>query len=437
MTKRLGCLWLVLLICSAVSPFAYGSSELDQLLGESLVSSVTVRLEFPAGKVIHESIAERISQSIEKVAEKVLVGQEISLVKKTEAEVAQLMKAVFDKVFWGYQVTDVDLVFGKNTFILIDLRPTSILIEEVGVDLQIRGVNQQIVEVVAKEVESLEKRIEQILLGLPVDALIWASDLTEPLIYHLVKWQLPGFQPKIDLKIGSKIDVNLTLVPDGQLVEEIELNLITRSLPRIVTTALEKRLERELIIFQGMPVELLEKFQEQILELIEEKIINSNQRNRYIYLNQPPKLRIAPVTQLTLVVDWIDYRFDILGEVVIGSEGFLPALTLSLGKDLGPNTIIKLANQMTLDDLLGTLSLGLEHSLGAGFSTKFAYKFKESEIDAALDWQRSKYGLTIAQTYPGEAKETKLSLNYYPELWTKLSLVYQNSSFWLSLEKAL
>lgn len=437
MIKRLGCLWLVILVClTAISPFAYGNSEIEQIWGSPLVSSITVRLEFPEGNTIHQDIIERITQSIEKVAEKILVGQEISLVKQTGTEVSQLLKAIFNKVLWGYQVMDVNLVFGENTFILIDLQPTSILIEDVEVDLEIRGINEQIDKIIAAEVELIEDKIKSVLLGLPIDALIWASDLFEPLILQFVKWQLPGFQPTIDLELGSEIAVNLTLVPKGQLVEEIEIDLITQSLPRIVTKALEKRLEDELQIFQGMPLQLLENYQGRIVSMIEE-LISDDKRNRYIYLNQPPKLEIAPATQLVLDVDWIDYHLDFLGEVTIGYQKFEPAFLLSLGKNLGTNTTIKLENRITLDNLLGALSLVFEQSMGAGLTTKFAYRFKNSEIDAALDWKRNKFGLTIAQIYPGEVKDTQISLNYYPELSTKLSFVYQNSSLWLSLQKSL
>ncbi len=437
MNKLKGCLWVVVIILlTTISPLAYGSSNFSAEDGNKIVSSVDVRLEFPEKKEIYSDIEERIANSIQKVARTILAGQKVSLIKQNRNEITHVMKAVFDKVLWGYQVTDIDLIVGEKTYILVELAPTSILIEKVKVDLQIQGVNDKIVEVVNEELEMVSNEITEVMLGLPVDSLHWSSDVIKPILYHLVKWQLPGFEPTIDLGIGKEITVDLKLVPTGELIKDIQIDIVTQSLPRIFSNALEKRIELELKIFEGLPVALLDKYQDKVIEIVDQAIYN-NGRNEFVYLNDRPQMDVGSVTNLTIDVDWIDYKMEFLGEVSVGVNAPGPALYLSLGKRLGTDTVLQLQNKITLDRLLGTVSIDLEHNFGANFVANVGYNLNDSKINARLDWRKGKFGATLNQTYPGDFRDSRISINYYLRPYTKLSLTHQNKNIWLSIQQSL
>ncbi|AZR73974.1 hypothetical protein BBF96_11580 [Anoxybacter fermentans] len=430
MNKRKGCLWLVIVfLITTISPLAYAKDI-------QLVNSVVVYLEFPSGNELHPKIAKRIKESILKVANKVLVGQEIIVIKKTRDEICQIMKTVFNRVLKGYRVIDVSLIVGEKTIIFLKLEPTSILVEKVNLNLKLRGINDRIVRAVDREIAAIVQDVENFMVGLPIESLVWASDVIEPLLHRLIQWQLPGFESTVKLDIGSEIKVDLTLIPKGQLVNDIQLDLKTDSLPQLLVILLEESIEEKLAVFEGIPVEFLEKYRDRLIQAIEDEI-DKRGWSKFIYLNSKPEVRIGSTTHLTLNVDWIDYQIDFIGELNIGINAPEPALHLSLGKKVGPDTMLKLRDQIILNKLSGIFSVRLEHYLGAGLSTAIEYRIQESRWNAALDWRKDNFGFTFSQNLPGEIKSFRLACNFYPGPYTRTSLVYQNNHLWLSLQQRL
>lgn len=431
MDKRKGCLWLMILfLIFTISPLAYAGESQPQ------VQSVMVQAKFPKGKEVHSTIEKRICESFEKVANKLLVGQEVMVIQKTRKEISEVMKTVFNRVLKGFEVTDVGMVVGEQTAILIQLQPTSLLIEEVDLELHLIGLSKQIVQVVDQELRSINRVMENVLIGLPVDALGWADDLIEPMLIQVIRWQLPGFDPEIDLEMGTKIKVDLTLRPEGELVQDIQVDVRTHSLPQMLVNPLEEKIEDKLGVFYGLPVKLLDKYQDRVITIIEDQIQESRWSN-YVYLTDKPEIQLGKTTDLALNIDWFDYQIDFIGELNIAHDAPDPALHVALSRMVWPLTKLELKSKITLNRLIGNWSLGLEHQWNEQLTSKVAYQIQDANWLGEIDWKQSSYGVTVSQSIPGRIGNTKLAVNYYPRLNTKLSLVQENQRLWISLQQRL
>lgn len=433
MNKRKGCLWLLVLAIAitAISPLAYANDR-------KVVNTVSIQLKVTGGPDIHPTIEERIKESILKVASHLLVGQEVGVVQASEREIGQVVKTVFNTVLRGYKINEVQMVAGEKTVILFVLQPTSLLIESVELNLQLQNLNDTISQVIDSQLAGVRKQVEEMLIGLPIDALIWADDVIEPLLYRLVKTHAPGFEPKIDLTIDRQMKVNLSLKPVGQLVEEIQIDLRTNSLPQLLTRPLERMAEAEAAPFIGLPVEFLRKYEDRLSDAVEDAL-HQNKWGKHVYLSQKPVLTVGPATHLQLDAEWIDYQVDFVGELNLGKWAPKPgpALHLSLGKRFGRTTMVKLKDTMTLDHLLGTWSVVLAKEFPAGFTAEMEYRFRQADWKTSLDWRKDSYGITMTQQVPGEFKDFQVSLNYYPAANTQVSLNSGRNGLWISLQQVL
>lgn len=426
---------LVIALVLAISPFSFAEMNYS-LDNDQTVSSVKIQLIFPDGKDINSMIKNRIVGSLEKVAENVIEGQKLFVINQTRDEILLILQTVFDRIFLGYELADIGMVVDEQTVIFLTLEPANTLIEKVNVDLQIKDVSDTITQVVDQEILVIQEKLAETLLWLPVESFNWAQNIVEPLLYNFIVLELPGFEPNLDFTIGSEVNVNLTLKPQGRLVDKINVNLETHSIPRVLIFVLEERIERELELFKGLPIELLEKHQTRLIQAIEDAIYRDG-RSKFVYLNGKPEIDFGSTTNLTLAVDWIDYKVEFIGELNLGANSPEHVLSLSLGKQLGPNLLFQLEDRLTISSFSNSLSLGLEYSLGAGFTTITNYRLFENELNAAIDWRQGSFGFTFAQTYSSNLHQSRLSLNYYPGFYNQISLVGENDRIWLSFQQTL
>jgi hypothetical protein len=238
----------------------------------------------------------------------------------------------------------------------------------------------------------------------------------------------------VNLNLGTVIRADLTLTPEVPLVNDIQVNLQTQSLPRLIIEPLEARLEAELALFHGLPVRFLEKYQDRVLAEVE-KALQDQGWGKYIYLSQKPKLVIGSTTSLDLHVEWIDYQIEMIGEVSLGLNAPSPAFYLSLGKRLGTRTIFKVQDVFTFQRPTGTLSVSLERRLSDAFTAKVQYGIRDANWRATLDWRKNRYGITFSQPVPGGMGDGQVSLHYALATHSEVSLVYEKENLWVTLRQ--
>ncbi|MCK4260060.1 MAG: hypothetical protein KAX49_13865 [Halanaerobiales bacterium] len=432
MGKRKGCLWLIIaIIFTAISPLAYASEG-------QVVQSVVVHLKDSEENVIHPRIKDRIESSITKVAEKVLINQEIAVIKKNRKEISQLIKSVFEKVLVGYIVIDFGFIVGEETGMIVELKPTSTLIEEVNLDLEILKIDERIVQIVDKEIAVIKKNIENYLLGFPIESLIWADDIIKPLIENLIEWQLPGFAATLEIEIGSTIKVGLVLEPVGKLVRDIQVEVNTHSFPRLLILPIQEHIEESLAIFQGLPVEFLNKYKDRLTDAAYGVIDGSNWA-RNLYWNSEPEIIFDTVTHLYLDVNWIDSQIDFKGELNLGLRRLRlqPVFELYFGKIVGPHTMVSLKDRIILDKWKNDWSLGLEYYLNSNWTIATEYQIQDFQWKGIVDWHNSQYGITVSKIFSGNIDDFRLAFNYYYKSDTQISLIYEDDNAWISLQQGL
>ena len=90
-----------------------------------------------AGKIL----LNRMTSSIQVVAEQLLLEREIKQISASQADYADLLQEVADRVLTGYQVEKVDLIIGPTTKVSILLSPWGKVIENVQVDIRFSDVD--------------------------------------------------------------------------------------------------------------------------------------------------------------------------------------------------------------------------------------------------------------------------------------------------------
>ena len=307
-------------------------------------------------------------------------------------------------------------------------------IEKIDINIQITGVDDRINGMIKDELTTIDSYLEKIVVNRPIHSIILASNLYEPILERMFRWKLPGFKAQVEMEAGSHLKIDTKLIPQGQLIEDIQLKLNSNSIPNFVLFSLEKMIESKLAIFYGMPVEFVDIYESYLLTTIR-KEIKSQGLDDYIYLKGEPKLSTGQTTDLDMQLELSNYKIDLRSKLRIKKDSLSPAFNLSVGRVINSKLMLRLEDELILTPLDNNLSFGLDYSFNPQLKGSIDYRLQDSDLELAVNWRKDRYGLSLSQAYPGKnLKDIKIGVDYYPGVNSRISLFHQDNNTWLTLE---
>jgi hypothetical protein len=217
------------------------------------VNSVEVQLNISGN--IYQGLQERIEYSINRVGEKLLISQPVSLLETNKDTVRQTIQNVVSKVLTGFRTEDVDVFLGEHTKIIIQLTPLPPFIT--GIDLEeTTETTAEMAGFAVKAVRKVETELNTIFVGLPVEAVPWADSIFSLVINYLVE--------RDTITPGNETEIKLVLTPLEPLVTEIAVNYSSTNLPVWLVRGKAKEYQKKFGILKGTPVDFLIHYKPQI-----------------------------------------------------------------------------------------------------------------------------------------------------------------------------
>lgn len=84
-----------------------------------------------------------MSSSMQVVADQLFIDKDTAMIAAAGEDYARLLTEIGDRVFTGYELTDVKLDVGETTQVKLYARPWNKVIEKPLIDLQFSGVEPQ------------------------------------------------------------------------------------------------------------------------------------------------------------------------------------------------------------------------------------------------------------------------------------------------------
>jgi hypothetical protein len=197
--------------------------------------------------------------SVATVSEQVMLGRTVGEVASRKGYYEKIIYDVFDRVLSGYTVQQVSIIPGVQTRVNVEIKPWGPVVRRVVLHVDLPGMDPAVAAMVKQDMGDIAGKLNDELLGLPVDAVDWAGGLSKLMVRDWLNEQLPEFRASMDITGGTCIQVHLILSPVGPIVQDTAISLRSKSIPNILLAEVKPAVEDTAKMLNGLPVAYVER----------------------------------------------------------------------------------------------------------------------------------------------------------------------------------
>lgn len=311
-----------MLLCLLFLPASAKASE--QVI-EKITVSITGDQAPPA------RIMKRMSASVGTVGEQMLVGRTVDDVEGGKTSYERLIQEIFDRVLIGYSVERVRLVPGKATAIEIGIAPWGEVVRDVSLEVNYGNLSPELQELVAKDMGNLEEKVNEVLVGLPIDAVDWAGGVSKIVIREALVSALPEFNANFDIIPGPHTVMKLSLAPLGPTVQDVHIVLRSQTIPNVFLFAVRPTIEQSARSLVGLPVTFIERHRTYFTAKLEASAMQHSIATSY-GLRIIPSVNPGVDTEITLNAETQRYKMSLEGYMDMGRPAENTSFRFHAGK---------------------------------------------------------------------------------------------------------
>lgn len=393
---------------------------------ESISVNVTSREASPPARV-----AKRMENSVKTIGEQILLGRNIADVTAARANYEKLVKEVFDRVLVGYTVSQVEIVLGSGTQINVQITPWGDIIREVSLEIDFGGISPEYRQLIERDIGNIEDTVNSVLVGLPIDAVDWASGIAKSLIRELLAAQLPEFRATFDVVSGPKTTIRLSLLPVGPIVQNTLVSLHSNTIPNILLLEARPAVEETVKSLRGLPVAFVERNR----QFITDKIRNVTEQHaiakRY-GLTVKPVITAGTDTRIVVETETNKYKIWLEGYLDMGKTEDNASAKLHVGQNISENDELFVETLFIPSTVSWRFSPGWAHRLGS--STEAGIKYNATQKGGSLWMQQnvsSKWSLRLERVPASDYNE--LGVRYKIHEFISAEYIFTSEDKWLRL----
>lgn len=372
-----------------------------------------------------------MSESVKTIGEHLLLGRSTIEVAERREYYANLVREVFDRVLVGYTVEKVELDPGTRTRIRIYLSPWGETVRSVAVKVDYSGIAPEALGLVKADMGKMETEIQAALVGLPLDAVDWASGVTRELIRELLYRQLPEFHFSLDVETGRDTTVRLSLFPTGQLVREVKVSLRSTTIPNLLLVHARPAVEVQAQSMRGLPVAYVERR----LSYFTERVRLATQNDPLIHqfgLKTMPLVRPGVDTEVAVSVEAEKYRITAEVLLDVGRDKENISGKAHIGRRWGAREEIFLEIKIMPGSMTWQTMPGWGHQFGADTRAGVRYRTNDREWVAWLEQGMGGRWSLRAERWPN-LDRNEVGIRYKLHDFLSAELVLTNDANWLRL----
>jgi hypothetical protein len=323
------------------------------------VQRVDVRLTVEGGEP-HPLVVQRILQSIESAAGRLLLGRDSELVARESGVLAGVLREVADRVVTGYRVTALGFEAGATTVVAARLAPLEPVLRRVPVVVAVSAVHADAEPLVRAALEPVIPELARLAANLPAGAIEWAGPLLEGEIAGLVGRAAPGFTGTGRVEAAPVPRVAVTVSPrDARIVRGIGVRFRSGSIPYILLDPYAPQIASMAEPVRGLPVAFAAARRAELEALIAARLAAYEPVRQYAVIARPT-LQVAEATFVLVQADSTLYRGRVEARLNFGSQAPPADVRVQIGRAFGS---LEPYVQLTLTPS----TLGLQWAVGARF----------------------------------------------------------------------
>lgn len=392
------------------------------------IAQVTVQVVDTQGGT-SQLLLGKMSSSMQVVADQLFVDKDSEKIAAAQADYVRLLQEIGDRVFTGYELTDVRLAVGTQTQLVLYARPWSSVIERPVIDLQFSGVEPQTAQLLEQRIPQLEKQLAQTISGASTDASDWAGGVLRKLVREEIARELPEFKAAVDvMQENNKTVVQVVIYPVGQLVRNVRYELRSEAIPNILLMQLKYKYQRECDKLRGLPVGYVQRHREELEEQLAAKLMAEPEIKNY---------QLQPVVQLTpgadlgvnIMLNSHEYKIWFEGYGDIGRASDNLSGKAHIGKYISPRDEIFGEAEVILDDVQWRFGAGFAREWGKS-SWSYVRRMPVGDNDYRLEYNLSPKWRLRAEHFSGEDRN-EFGVRYRIHEFLSAEYVYGGDEFYL------
>nr|WP_320147982.1 hypothetical protein [uncultured Anaeromusa sp.] len=399
---------------------------------EPVISQTIVVVSDDKGQPLPSRLALRIQASVHAVAEQVLQGRPVAVVEPKRAAYERMVCEVFDRILIGYSVETASISLGEETTISLRLTPWGDVVETTDLLWDNSGFPPQGREALRPKVETLKKVVDEVLLGMPIDAADWGAGLVRTVVREWFEDQLPEFRPDVEVAVSKKTQVKLTMTPQAPLVQALKVTLRSRSLPNVLLYSVQKDLEQESQGWLQLPVSFVARHEKALAEQLLAKAATHSWVKQMGLQMHLIEVRAGPTTEVVLDAESRYYRMFAEGYLDMGKKNEATRVRLHAGWKATPQGELFVEGDFFPNDVKNRWYSGLGWQVSSQTEAGVKYKFQDGE---KIIWMRQQLGgpWSLRLERYEDKHDSELGVRYRLHEFLSAEYVLTNEERWLRL----
>lgn len=373
----------------------------------------------------------KMSDSMQLVAQQLLLERDTEAILPARQEYATLLSDIADRVLTGYFLQRTELIIDKHSELVFQIRPWNKSIQNVEVDLQFSGLEQQTSELLESKLPTLKNQLRNAISGASVDASDWADSVLRKMVRQQVEEVLPEFKVAVDLlNEDNKTVVQVIVYPVGQLIRNVDYSMRSDAIPNILLMQLKSKYADECNKLRGLPVQYVERQKQEIEEFLLAKL---RKEPEIIEYQLQPVVTVTPDADLGVEIliasDKYKIWFEGYGDIGRGEENL--SGKAHFGKFVSQNEEVFGEMEVVLDDVEWNFGVGYTRYWGkSGWS--YVRRMPDGDNNYRLEYYLDPKWRLRAEHFSGNDRN-EYGVRYRIHEFLSAEYVYGGDEFYLRI----
>jgi hypothetical protein len=376
-------------------------------------------------------IGKRMSASVGTVGEQMLVGRKIGEVVSNKSVYEKLIQEIFDRVLVGYSVQSVALTPASRTMLTVTIAPWGEVVREVALEVNYGAIAPELVDLVKKDMGSVEEEVNEVLVGLPIEAVDWAGGVSKIVIRELLTSRLPEFDANFDVIPGARTVVKLSLSTKGPTVQDVHVSLRSHTIPNLLLMAVRPTVDESGNTLVGLPVAFIERHREYFTARLAQNAAQHPIAKNY-GLHLTPLIIAGSDTEIILEAETDKYKVWIEGNMDMGRKEDNTSFRLHAGKFIGKKDELFLEVNFIPSTVSWNGTPGWGHSFGANTIAGIKYDISEKR---EILWMQHTVNRNMSLRFErtSSINQNEFGIRYKMHDFLSAEYVFTKDNKWLRL----
>ncbi len=244
-------------------------------------------------------VQKRIAASIQTIGNHVLLNQDSDAVQENKESYKRVMYDIVNRVLIGYTVDDIQIAGSREAVVDVHIRPWGQTIQSVRVDVDYGALPALGQTLANADAANISAYAENLLAGLPLDALEWANGAVKQVLEQELEARLPEFYPHIVIEPGKTAVVYVYFLPKLPVVRNVYVAVHADNVPKVIFLSTRKNLEQCYAGLEGLPVAFVRRHEADIQQQLAQSLAGQWVVKEY-KLHVTPQVEIGENTKITL-----------------------------------------------------------------------------------------------------------------------------------------